>query len=462
MKSMMNRISMMAAGLVIGLGAVLPALAVEDEMMAALWKDPTFKKQFLGSYGFNAEIEPRVSAEERDQLEKVFTLMSTDPARSGAAAKQLETITKNESSAVFDFTLGNIYFQQDRTEDAAKRLRIAIAKFPSFRRAHHTLGLIHLRAGDYDEAIKSFTKVIELGGAEGFTYGLLGYAYTARENFVAAESAYRQAALLQPDNLDWKLGLTRCILHEQKHAEAIVLLNELIDKRPDRVELWLLQANAYLGLKEPLKAAENYEFLSRAGKATWQSLASLGDIYVNQGLYDLAASAYTRAMAADPNQKVDLPLRAAEIFAARGALPQAKQVIESIQQHFSNRLEEADRRKLLKLQARVAVAEGAGDEAAKVLEEIVALDPLDGEALLLLGQHYSRTGGHEKAAFYFERAASLEAYEPIAKLRQAQLLVSQSKYQEAIPLLRRVQELKPQDDVARYLDQVERIAKARR
>ncbi len=36
------------------------------------------------------------------------------------------------------------------------------------------------------------------------------------------------------------------------------------------------------------------------------------------------------------------------------------------------------------------------------------------------------------------------------------------RYADALPLLRRVQELKPRDDIARYLEQVERLAKARR
>jgi hypothetical protein len=36
------------------------------------------------------------------------------------------------------------------------------------------------------------------------------------------------------------------------------------------------------------------------------------------------------------------------------------------------------------------------------------------------------------------------------------------RYGDALPLLRRVQELKPRDDIARYLEQVERLAKSRR
>ena len=87
--------------------------------------------------------------------------------------------------------------------------------------------------------------------------------------------------------------------------------------------------------------------------------------------------------------------------------------------------------------------------------------PLDGEALILLGQHSARSEDYEKAVFYYERAASLEKHEADAKVRHAQLLVGQGKYTEALPLLRRAQDLKPRDDVQKYLEQVERVAKSR-
>jgi Flp pilus assembly protein TadD len=96
-----------------------------------------------------------------------------------------------------------------------------------------------------------------------------------------------------------------------------------------------------------------------------------------------------------------------------------------------------------------------------VLEEIVALDPLDGDALMLLGQHYNRASDPDRALFYYERAQGIEAFEADARVRQAQILVGQSKFKEAVPMLRRAQELKPRDEVAKYLDQVERLARAR-
>ena len=431
-----------------------------SQLELEIWNDPVFQKQFIAGYGINSEIEPRVMPEEVAILEKVRPLMAEDLPK---AEVMLKKQMKPECSAILDFTLGGIQFQQDKMVEALDNYRKAVAKFPSFRRAWRNLGLIYVRDGKHDDAISAFTRMIELGGGDAYSYGLLGFAYAAKQDYQAAEAAYRNALLLQPENTEWRLGITRCAFKQRKFEDAVTLLEVLIGRYPEKADFWLLQAQAYLGMKQALKAAENLEAIDRLGKATGDSLHTLGDIYVSENLMDLAARAYRRAIDVDAKQPFARPLQSAELLTARGALTQARQVATHIREVWEKQMEEADRRKLLKLEARLSMAEGAGRaETVRVLEEIVKLDPLDGEALMLLGQHYSRQNEPDRAIFYYERAESLDAFEVRAKIRHAQALVGMGRYAEAVPLLRRVQEVKPLDDIARYLEQVERIAKTRR
>jgi tetratricopeptide (TPR) repeat protein len=439
------------------LAAVL--LLATDVPLSDLWKDQTFQREFMGSYGFQAELEPKVTPLERQELEKILTLMTTDTQ---AAMAALEKAATPDASAVFNYTLGNLHFQKDELDPATSCYRAAVAKFPSFRRAWKNLGLIAVRQSRFDDAVKALSRVVELGGTDGLTYGLLGYAYSAQGVATSAESAYRNAVLLQPDVLDWKLGLTQSVLKQRKYGEAVTLCEELIARFPDRAEFWLIQANAYVGLNQPMKAAENYEVVQRMGRANPQSLYTLGDIYANENLIDLAAKTYRNAIDLDPQQAPARPMRCVEIVAQRGGAAQAKGLADHVRAVLAANLDDTDRKKLLKIEARIAVAEGGGADAVRTLEEIVSLDPMDGEAILLLAQHYTRVNDPERAIFYYERAEGIETFEADARLRHAQILVGQSRFQDAVPLLKRVQELKPREDVGRYLEQVERLARAQR
>jgi tetratricopeptide (TPR) repeat protein len=245
-----------------------------------------------------------------------------------------------------------------------------VAKFPSFRRAWRNLGLIHVKQAsskegheaqdEYDAAIRAFTRMIELGGADAYSYGLLGFAYTAKQDFLPAEASYRNALLLQPENTEWRLGLTRCVFKQQKFEDAVALLDVLLARYPEKAEFWQLQAQAFLGLKQPLRAAQNLEVVDRLGKATPDNLHTLGDIYVTENLMDLAAGAYRRALERDPAQPTAKILRDVELLAARSAPAQARQLSARVQEVLGTNLVDADRRRCSSSRRASSMAEGGG------------------------------------------------------------------------------------------------------
>src|SRR5262249_52312785 len=154
---------------------------------------------FVAGYGVNADVEPHVTQQEVAVLEKIRPLMVENLAKAEAMVKDR---LKPDSSAMLDFTLGGIQFQQDLLPEALASHERAVAKFPSFRRAWRNHGLIDFRLGKYDDATRAFTKMIELGGGDGYAFGLLGAAYSARQDYQPAEAAYRNALLHQPDTTE--------------------------------------------------------------------------------------------------------------------------------------------------------------------------------------------------------------------------------------------------------------------
>ena len=423
-----------------------------------IFADPDFRKRAIENFNISSDLEPKLPATEKDAFTKIADLAATDVVK---AYFELKSMVTADSSAVFDFTLGSIAYQLNRPNEAAKYLESATRKFPNYLRAYKNLGLIQLQQGRTDDAIKSLTRSIELGGGDGNTFGLLGTAYVSKENFVSAEGAFRNALLLQPTTPEWKLGLARCIFRQNKYAEAVSLMNDLIERQPDKPEFWLLLASAHLGLKEPIAAATCYEMIDRLGKSTPDTLTSLADIYIQESNYPLAVETYLRALDLKPSQKIDRPLRAAEVLNGKGAPAEAGILLDKLKIYAGNNIDADKKKKMLKLEAKIASAQGKTAESAAVLEQILKEDPLDGDALLLLGQHYAKSNQPEKAIFLFERAEGMEQFEADAKVRHAQVLVTAGKYDEAVPLLKRAQEIKARESIARYLEQIERLLKTR-
>ncbi|MDF1838269.1 MAG: tetratricopeptide repeat protein [Planctomycetota bacterium] len=433
-----------------------PGMSPEVAQLS-VWSDPRYTEQFQASFLALSQVEPSLTMDEREVMQKVMEDLGK--GKMERAIGRLERDGGPQASAVFDFTRANLYFQADDLENAKAHYMIAVEKFPKFQRAWKNLGLIHVRDGKMREAGDAFSRVIQLGGRDAVTYGLLGFAHTSAGHAIAAESAYRLAIMLDPYTLDWKIGLARSFFKQRRFAEAAAQCGSLIEQFPERGDLWLLQANAFIGLNDTQGAAENLAMADRLGTSSFESLANLGDIYINSDLFDLAVTAHVRALSIGSSVQITRAMRAAKILIAKGELDETLRLVQAIEGAAEGEISTEDSKDLLKLQARVAVATGEAEEELRVLKSIVELDPLDGEALILIGQSYARNGDSQQAIFYFERAEGIESTEADARVRHAQLLVKEGRYSEALPLLRRAQSIQPREDIRKYMEQIERIVR---
>jgi Flp pilus assembly protein TadD len=433
----------------------VPAMARSSQ---SPWQDPIFRAQFVGSYGIASEIEPELTEADQATLKGLEPLMEN---RKDEAIAMLESTWTTDSNPRFALILGNLYLEKQSLANAERWLQTAIGGFPNYRQAIKNLGLLKAQDGKFAEAVKYLAKTLELGDADGAAYGLLGRCYLSGENSVAAETAFRQAVMLQPEVADWRKGLLASLVKQGKTSDAIALLDELIAVDPTKPELYKQQASVYMVKEDFASAALVLEIAGRLGEPNAEDLHRLGDLYVRREIPDLAYSAYSRAIKADANQPVDKCIRAAEILASIRAPEKATQLLAEIRSQFGAKLESASQARMFKIEARLALTRKADDEAAKLLREVVDKEPLDGEAWMLLGKYHLDKNEPEKSIFSYERAASVEKFAPDAKVKIAQIYVSQSKFDDAVQLLKEAQEKSPRDTVARYLEQVEKIAKAR-
>jgi len=438
--------------------ALLPAAGADPELFENSWSNPQFVARFVGTYGFDTALNPGITQEEKLVFDKLVPLIQSQPSQAIAALKAAIAPT---SSAALDFTLGNLYFQTKSFAEATATYEAALKKFPNFLRVHKNLGRLHVQQGTPKAALPHLLRVIELGGAEGDIYGLVGYCYLQSGAITSALDAYRSALLFAPKSRDWRLGKIQCLVNLGMHKEAAAMLDELITEKPDDASLWLLQANAYVASGNSADASVNLELVRQMGKATPISLALLGDIYINANQPDLALSAYQDLLKGEQIDQ-ERALRAARILASRGAWAEADLYLKELNQRLSAKLPASGQSEVASLLAKVALARGEDDKAAAMLTKVLETDPLNGRALLLLADYHWKKGDRERADLHYTRAATVEDVRVEALLQHARMNVALKDFAAATKLLARAQSIKPQAHVGDFLAKVEAAARATR
>ncbi|MCD8535671.1 MAG: tetratricopeptide repeat protein [Verrucomicrobia bacterium] len=420
------------------------------------WRNPEFVARFLGSYGVNTGVNPAITAEDKLLFETLVPLMQSNVPM---AIQQLRASITPMTSAAFEYTLGNLYFQGRNLNEAVSAYEAAIRKFPNFLRAYKNMGLILVQQGDYEKARTMLVKAIELGGADADLYGTLGYCYLNSSKYVAALDAYKMAMIFNPDSRDWKLGKIQCLMNLEQYKEAVGLLDDMIERYPNEEALLLMQANALISEQKTAEAAANLQIVRQMGKATAVSLTLLGDIFVNQNNVDLAIPYYLEALKTDGLDLVRA-MRVGKSLVNRGAWTEAESYLVSLENEKGSQLAETDRLEILNLKATSALGQGKNDEAAVILEKVVERDPLNGKALLLIAEYNWKKNELEKAQIFFNRAQKVEDTRVDALVRNAQMFVTMKEYGKAAKLLNEAQLLKPQNHVGDYLAKVEAAHRA--
>jgi tetratricopeptide (TPR) repeat protein len=444
-----------------------------------LFRDPKFVRDFVGSYGFLSDVEPKVTAAEQALLGTIRELFDQSKFREAEAAlaafiKETEKPTDPEKapaeiSPAMVFVLGNLYFQADRPEEARRAFLEAIRRFPRFRRAHTNLAYLYVSQNKMDEAMPMLQKAVELGENSARVYSLLGYGHLLKKNAVAAENAYRQAYLLDASSRDSKLGLAQALMAQEKYPEAANLFGTLIEENPNDKQLWLQQTDAYLAMERKEEAIINLETLRLKGIADEANLNLLGNLHMDRNEPQLALLAYLAAM--DKATALDVPraLKSARILNDYGFPDKAEQFIARIRVKTGDTLPPADLTALLLAEVRVAQAKGEIDRTSALLNQLVELNPADGEVLLEIARHkdlLSRDEQNEEkraalvaeARTNYQLAVRVESVAYPANLALGQMLVRERRYPEALTHLQSALNLKKSESLEQYLSRVRRAA----
>jgi tetratricopeptide (TPR) repeat protein len=446
---------------------------------APLFRQSGFAKEFVGSYGILSEVEPDVTDTEQKLLGRLQALFAESKFKD--AENQLVLYIKEttaptdpnlqpgEISPALVFVLGNLYFQSERLNEAERAFKEAIRRFPKFRRAYTNLGFLYTSQNKMDDALAAFQKSVELGEKSARVMGMLGYCYMFKQNAVAAENAYRQAYLIDPNSRDWKLGLAQTLLMQDKYEDAASMFGILIKENSKDRQLWMRQTSAYLAMEKFDEAIINLEMMRLLGLADEKSLVLLGNIYIDQTQPRLALDAFADAMSRATQFDVAQALKSAKILNDNGNPKEAGEMLQKIRAKAGDKITPADRLALDLTEVKIARNNNQPDVVGSILARLLQDNPTNPDILLETARHYDQCAKNEtdedkirkhigEAKTNYMLAMQHDATAYAANLGYGQLLIRDNRALEALPFIEKALSLKKTESLEQYASRVRRAA----
>ncbi|MDQ8181235.1 tetratricopeptide repeat protein [Pelagicoccus sp. SDUM812005] len=374
--------------------------------------------------------EPSVTALEREILEKVYSLMETDIKFAHNYLNELLG-SGTPISGAFNHALGNLYFKNANYFQAEIQYLSAIEKHPTFRRAWNALGLSRYRQGNYKEAGEALAQSVRFGANDAMTYGILGYCHLQEGRYRSAETAYHYAMLFDPEQTDWAEGLAQSYFETGRFHEAISIFDDLIRTQPDNEEFWLLKANAWLALDEPLKSARCIEIARRFGEVDDDALYLLGNIYLDARIFDQAKEVFLAASSSGGELKEKELLNAVRYLVFNDQHEFAEQILGLISEEGES-WNSRDKTLYRFLKAEFAYFKGDFEGSERTYLTGVELDPFNGYALMKLAEINVRKGNLEQALVYYDRASNNPEMRYSALVSKARTLIDSKQYRIAL------------------------------
>ncbi|MDP0501626.1 MAG: tetratricopeptide repeat protein [Verrucomicrobiota bacterium JB022] len=476
-----------------------PAPVQPLQTAAGIYQTPVWQNAMAGLLTINLAIEPDIPRDDQPAMAALGQLRTILGQQTGEANVQannqalaaLETYINSspKPSPLILQIAGALRMQNadltnnkagySQAENYFKRAVDPNTGMPNFLRAHKNLAHIYFKTDRPQLAAQSFVKALQLGDNDPVTFGLLGSIYFDQGQLIPAENALRGAMMLNPGITEFKQLLGNVLLQQERYAEAAALFGDLLLEKPNNVQYWNAQANSYIGMDMIDEAAKNLEIVRFLGKADAPMLMLLGDIYLNKEMVRDAADAYLAAVQKSAEARSFTQYyQAAQYLNRYEAFDESTQLLDAIEQNMSE-LTTKQKNDILTLRSEINLTQGKTEEAVANLEEILKTDPFNGRALIVLGRYYSsaepdvaqdnanyqqrKIALQQQAITYFERAEELEDIDTVveALVAHAQLRVKRSELPRAADLLTRAQQLKRQEYIQSYLDQINAAIQSR-
>ena len=210
-------------------------------------------------------------------------------------------INKWSSAAVVVQSLARGYFA--RTRVAVIREKVRIEKK---QKDHAEKALWHLRFKRYDEALREAAEALEMGENFG-SRRVRGHTFLSLKKFQDAVIEYDLALTIEPDDIEVRLGRTRCFTHLQDYQHAKDDLAHLMDLPGKSDPQWYFMRGLIHGkLKQWQEAVNDFgRVVTLKGKGLPPDLIRKGFAEAAAQRFEAAAATFSESLRIQEKLKIE-------------------------------------------------------------------------------------------------------------------------------------------------------------
>ena len=133
------------------------------------------------------------------------------------------------------FSLGTIFLQQEKFDEARKLFLSAILINPNYSNTYNNLGITMKELGQKKKSITCFQKAIEIEPNHEMAHNNLGIAFKEKGEYKEAINLYKKAIEINPKNFDALNNLGTIYTELGEHEKSVSYFNEAIKTSPNNI-----------------------------------------------------------------------------------------------------------------------------------------------------------------------------------------------------------------------------------
>ncbi len=421
------------------------------------WREKGHLSDLIRLYEADATAEG-VDADVYYGLGYAYAIQGGDGSLEKAETQFQRAISIQADLPLAHYSLGGVYQQQGRYEEALQEMETCIRLIPKNLPAYYKQGEIYLQQHKLDEAYKSFQMALGINPKRFYAYYGLGSVYLKRGELNAARAAFERAIRRNEKFAPAYYKLGQVLASENRFEDSLKTYNDAAKYQAFTAEVWYELGVIFAQKGKPDGAIDLYRRAIAIAPDYAPAHLQLGDIYYVNNQHELAIEHYRQALQADSKNKDYFIEQLAPYFAGQMGIDDAKSLLDRAVAlnpedprgyfHYAQ-VEAVAGNPTAAIQFYEKTIELIEEDKSHLKTELPAGDFLD--AYLSLGNLYYQRGVRQSAATAYRRAIELAPERERHFLDKGKTAYDAERFDQAIEPLNKFLLIYPEHTEAAYI-----------